>query len=168
MVYYNQDLFTEHEAEVPTTLAEFEAVMDTFVAAGVTPLSVGGAEYPAQQIFYELALSQGDRVFVNDFQLYENPVDFHGPEMSLSRLFTPPVWWRPHQETVHAARTRSKCRRRAAQVVLGNRITDAEPHVAVGRREHMRDAEAGAPYHHRRPARSGPVQRHADAAALHG
>jgi raffinose/stachyose/melibiose transport system substrate-binding protein len=82
MVYYNQDLFAEHEVEVPTTLAEFEAVMDTFVAAGVTPLSVGGAEYPAQQIFYELALSQADRAFVNDFQLYQNPVDFHGPEFS--------------------------------------------------------------------------------------
>jgi raffinose/stachyose/melibiose transport system substrate-binding protein len=82
MVYYNQDLFTEHEVEVPTTLAELEAVMDTFVAADVTPLSVGGAEYPAQQIFYELALSQADRSFVNNFQLYENPVDFHGPELS--------------------------------------------------------------------------------------
>jgi raffinose/stachyose/melibiose transport system substrate-binding protein len=48
----------------------------------VTPLSVGGSEYPAQQIFYELVLSQADRSFVNDFQLYENPVDFHGPELS--------------------------------------------------------------------------------------
>jgi raffinose/stachyose/melibiose transport system substrate-binding protein len=82
MVYYNRDLFTEHEVEVPTTLAELEAVMDAFVAAGVTPLSVGGSEYPAQQIFYELVLSQADRSFVNDFQLYENPVDFHGPELS--------------------------------------------------------------------------------------
>jgi raffinose/stachyose/melibiose transport system substrate-binding protein len=57
-------------------------VMDTFVEAGVTPLSVGGSEYPAQQIFYELVLSQADRAFVNNFQLYENPVDFHGPEFT--------------------------------------------------------------------------------------
>jgi raffinose/stachyose/melibiose transport system substrate-binding protein len=82
MVYYNVDMFEEQGVEVPTTLAEFEAVMDTFVEADITPLSVGGSEYPAQQIFYELVLSQADRQFVNDFQLYQNPVDFHGPQFT--------------------------------------------------------------------------------------
>jgi raffinose/stachyose/melibiose transport system substrate-binding protein len=82
MVYYNQDLFEEHGVEVPTTLAEFEAAMDTFLDAGVAPLSVGGADYPAQQIFYELVLSQADRQFINDYQLYQNPVDFHGPQFT--------------------------------------------------------------------------------------
>jgi raffinose/stachyose/melibiose transport system substrate-binding protein len=77
MVYYNQDLFEEHGVEVPTTLEEFEAVMDTFVQADVTPLAVGGSEYPAQQIFYELALSQADREWINAFQLYDGEVDFH-------------------------------------------------------------------------------------------
>jgi raffinose/stachyose/melibiose transport system substrate-binding protein len=77
MVYYNKDLFAEHGVEVPTTLEEFEAVMDTFVQAGVTPLAVGGSEYPAQQIFYELALSQADREWINAFQLYDGEVDFH-------------------------------------------------------------------------------------------
>ena len=56
--------------------------MDTFVKAGVTPLSVGGAEYPAQQILYELALSKANRSCVDDFQLYKNKVDFHGPEFT--------------------------------------------------------------------------------------
>jgi raffinose/stachyose/melibiose transport system substrate-binding protein len=82
LVYYNKDLFTKHNVQVPTTLAEFEAAMDTFVRAGVTPLSVGGAEYPAQQILYDLALSQASRSFVDDFQLYKNKVDFHGPELT--------------------------------------------------------------------------------------
>jgi raffinose/stachyose/melibiose transport system substrate-binding protein len=82
MVYYNQDMFDEHGVEVPTTLAELEAAMDTFVEADVTPLAVGGAEYPAQQIFYELVLSQADRAWVNAFQLYEGTVDFHGPELT--------------------------------------------------------------------------------------
>jgi raffinose/stachyose/melibiose transport system substrate-binding protein len=77
MVYYNEDLFAEHGVEVPTTLEEFEAVMDTFVQADVTPLAVGGSEYPAQQIFYELALSQADREWINAFQLYDGEVDFH-------------------------------------------------------------------------------------------
>jgi raffinose/stachyose/melibiose transport system substrate-binding protein len=81
-VYYNKDMFTKYGVQVPTTLAEFEAAMDTFVAAKVTPLSVGGAEYPAQQILYELALSQASRSFVDDFQLYKNKVDFRGPELS--------------------------------------------------------------------------------------
>lgn len=82
LVYYNQDMFDEHGVEVPTTLEEFEAVMDTFVEAGVTPLAVGGAEYPAQQIWYQLALTNADRDFVNAFQLREGEVDFHGPEMA--------------------------------------------------------------------------------------
>jgi raffinose/stachyose/melibiose transport system substrate-binding protein len=82
MVYYNKDLFAKHKIAVPTTLAEFEAAMDTFVKAGVTPLSVGGAEYPAQQILYELALSKANRAFVDNYQLYKSKVDFHGPELT--------------------------------------------------------------------------------------
>ncbi|MGN9908482.1 ABC transporter substrate-binding protein [Phytohabitans sp. LJ34] len=84
MVYYNKDLFTKHKVQVPTTLAEFETAMDTFVKAGVTPLSVGGAEYPAQQIFYELALSKANRSFVDSFELYKGKVDFKGPEFTFA------------------------------------------------------------------------------------
>jgi raffinose/stachyose/melibiose transport system substrate-binding protein len=79
MVYYNKDMFAAHNVKVPTTLAEFTTAMDTFVQAGITPLSVGGAEYPAQQIFYELALSQADRSWVDSYELYKSKVDFHGP-----------------------------------------------------------------------------------------
>jgi raffinose/stachyose/melibiose transport system substrate-binding protein len=82
MVYYNKDQFAKYKIPVPTTLAEFEAALDTFAKAKVTPLSVGGAEYPAQQIFYELALSKADRAFVDDYQLYKNKVDFQGPEFT--------------------------------------------------------------------------------------
>jgi raffinose/stachyose/melibiose transport system substrate-binding protein len=82
MVYYNKDLFAKHKVRVPTTLAEFEAAMDTFAKAGLPPLSVGGAEYPAQQIFYELALSKASRSFVDSFQLYKGKVDFKGPEFT--------------------------------------------------------------------------------------
>lgn len=82
MVYYNQDMFKTYGLQVPTTLDEFTKVMDAFRAKGVTPLSVGGAEYPAQQIFYELALSQADRAWVDDYQLYKNKVDFHGPQLT--------------------------------------------------------------------------------------
>ncbi|BCY07566.1 ABC transporter substrate-binding protein [Actinoplanes sp. L3-i22] len=82
MVYYNKAMFDKYKLAVPTTLDEFTAVMDTFVQNKVTPLAVGGAEYPAQQIFYELALSKADRAFVDDYQLYKNKVDFNGPVIS--------------------------------------------------------------------------------------
>src|SRR5689334_2744652 len=81
-VYYNKDLFKKYNLQVPTTLDEFTKVMDTFVQNKVTPLAVGGAEYPAQQIFYQLALTQADRAFVDDYQLYKNKVDFKGPQLT--------------------------------------------------------------------------------------
>ncbi|MEV4281160.1 extracellular solute-binding protein [Actinoplanes xinjiangensis] len=81
-VYYNKKMFDQYKLAVPTTFDEFTKVMDTFVQNKVTPLAVGGAEYPAQQIFYELALSKSDRAFVNDYQLYTNKVDFKGPQFT--------------------------------------------------------------------------------------
>jgi ABC-type glycerol-3-phosphate transport system substrate-binding protein len=81
MVYYNKDLFDEHSVEIPETYEDLVAAMDTFVGAGVTPFAMSGAEYPAGQLFYQLALTEGDRQFVNDYQLYENPVDFSGPAL---------------------------------------------------------------------------------------
>ncbi|NES14983.1 MULTISPECIES: extracellular solute-binding protein [Micromonospora] len=77
MVYYNKDLFTRYGVQVPTTLDEMTKAMDTFVGKGVTPLGTAGAEYPAGQLFYELALARADRAFVDNYQLYKNPVDFH-------------------------------------------------------------------------------------------
>ncbi|GAA3422513.1 ABC transporter substrate-binding protein [Streptosporangium vulgare] len=80
MVYYNKDAFKKAGVKVPTTFEEFTAALDTFAKAGTTPLAVGGAEYPAQQIFYQLALSKAQRPWVDAFQLYKGKVDFKGPE----------------------------------------------------------------------------------------
>ncbi len=82
MVYYNKDMFDQYKIEVPKTFDEFTAALDTFVKAGITPISVGGAEYPAQQIFYQLALSKAQRPWVDAYQLYKGKVDFHGPELT--------------------------------------------------------------------------------------
>jgi raffinose/stachyose/melibiose transport system substrate-binding protein len=82
MVYYNADAFADAGLEVPTTLDELEQVMDAFVQQSVTPLAFSGAEYPAQQVVYQLALSEADRDFVDAFQLYEGEVDFTGPEFT--------------------------------------------------------------------------------------
>ncbi|GAA0377274.1 sugar ABC transporter substrate-binding protein [Acrocarpospora corrugata] len=82
MVYYNKDLFAEHKVEVPATYEQFTAALDTFVKAGVTPIANAGAEYPAQQIFYLLALSKAQRTWVDSYQLYQGKIDFHGPELT--------------------------------------------------------------------------------------
>lgn len=81
-VYYNQDAFAEAGLEIPTTLAEFETVMQAFVDQGVTPLAESAAEYPLGQLWYQLALSQADRDWVDAYQLYTDDVDWAGPEVT--------------------------------------------------------------------------------------
>ena len=82
MMYYNKDMFDEYGITVPTTLDEFEDALAAFKAEGITPLAESAAEYPLGQLFYQLALSKADRQFVNDYELYENPVDWQGPELT--------------------------------------------------------------------------------------
>jgi raffinose/stachyose/melibiose transport system substrate-binding protein len=77
MAFYNKDMFAKQGIAVPTTVAELTAAMDKFVAAGITPLAVGGAEYPAHQVMYQLALSKADKGWVDRFQRYTGSVDFH-------------------------------------------------------------------------------------------
>lgn len=81
-VYYNKKMFQDAGLEVPKTYDDLVKVMDAFVAKGVTPLAEAGAEYPLGQLWYQLALSKGDRSFVNDYQLYKKPVDWKGSEVS--------------------------------------------------------------------------------------
>ena len=81
MLYYNQDMFDKAGIKVPTTADELYAAADAFVAKGITPFATAGAEYPAQQIFYMLALSKANRQFVTNYQLLKG-IDFHGPEFT--------------------------------------------------------------------------------------
>ncbi len=83
LTYFNTSMFDEYGIEVPTTFDELEAAMQEFLDAGVTPLATEGAETATQHLWYQLALSQlEDRQWVNDYQLYENPVDWDGPELT--------------------------------------------------------------------------------------
>jgi raffinose/stachyose/melibiose transport system substrate-binding protein len=79
MVYYNKDLFAGNGVKVPTTPEEFTAALAAFKAKGITPLADAGAEYPAQQYLYQLALSRADRAWVDAFELYKGKADFHDP-----------------------------------------------------------------------------------------
>ena len=76
MVYYNKEMFAKQNLQVPKTIDELEAVMEAFKKVGIVPLTVAGAEYPAQQVFYELALNQADRDLIDAFQLYTKDIDF--------------------------------------------------------------------------------------------
>lgn len=82
LVYYNTDLFEQYGLEIPTTYDELVADMQTFVDNGVTPLATEGAETATQHIWYQLALSQADRAWIDAYQLYEGDVDWHGPELT--------------------------------------------------------------------------------------
>lgn len=80
--YYNKELFQKYGVEVPKTMDDLESAMAKFQAAGVTPLAESAAEYPLGQLWYQLALQKADRDWVDDYQLYKNPVDFSGKEIS--------------------------------------------------------------------------------------
>lgn len=83
MVYYNQDMFDKQGITVPTTYAEYTAAADKFVAAGITPIALGGLDkWPVTQNFYELALYKADRSFVSAYELFQGTLDFHGPEFT--------------------------------------------------------------------------------------
>jgi raffinose/stachyose/melibiose transport system substrate-binding protein len=74
-------MFDKNGIKVPTTADELYSAADAFVAKGITPFATAGAEYPAQQIFYMLALSKANRQFVTNYQLLKG-VDFHGAEFT--------------------------------------------------------------------------------------
>lgn len=81
-LYYNADMLAEYGIDVPQSMDDLEAAFATFAADGVTPLTTSAQEYPMGQLWYQLALSQADRSFVDSYQLYTDVVDWTGPEIS--------------------------------------------------------------------------------------
>lgn len=75
-VFYNKKMFEEAGVSIPTSLEEFENVLQTFVDKGITPLAGAGAEYPAGQLWYQLVLAHSDRAFVDAYQLFDGNVDW--------------------------------------------------------------------------------------------
>lgn len=87
-VFYNKAMFDEAGVSVPTTLEEFEDVLQTFVDQGIVPLAGAGAEYPAGQLWYQLVLAHADRSFVDAYQLFDGEVDWAGdPILSGAQRF---------------------------------------------------------------------------------
>lgn len=74
--FYNKKMFADAGVAAPTTLEELETVRQTFKDKGITPLAEAGSEYPAGQLWYQLALAHADRGFVDDYQLFKGDVDW--------------------------------------------------------------------------------------------
>ena len=54
-VFYNKDVFAELGLELPETLEDFEAIMQTILDAGITPISVGGRDsWPLAHVWLQL------------------------------------------------------------------------------------------------------------------
>jgi len=83
MVYYNQDMFEQYGVAVPTNFDEFTAAAEKFLKAGIAPIALGCLDrWPVTQNFYELALYKADRNFVNNYELFQGDLNFHGPEFT--------------------------------------------------------------------------------------
>ncbi|CAB4671229.1 unannotated protein [freshwater metagenome] len=70
-VFYNKDIFAKNNVKIPTTMAEMEAAMATFKAAGVIPMEMGGAGYQTVHNVYALAVSRANQTWINSFQLFK-------------------------------------------------------------------------------------------------
>jgi raffinose/stachyose/melibiose transport system substrate-binding protein len=78
MVYYNKDMFAKYNLAVPTNYAEFQAVAEKFLAEGVQPMAIGGADnWTWTHNWQELLLYKADRQMINDFQFLSGNMDFH-------------------------------------------------------------------------------------------
>ncbi|NEG70533.1 ABC transporter substrate-binding protein [Bifidobacterium choloepi] len=76
VMYYNKDMFDKYGIAIPTTLDELTDAMGKFVAAGVTPLSEGVAEYPLQHLWWQLVLMKADDDFIKAYEMYDGDVDW--------------------------------------------------------------------------------------------
>jgi len=75
-VFYNKDIFAKNNVKIPTTMAEMEAAMATFKAAGVIPMEMGGAGYQTVHNVYALAVSRANQAWITSFQLFKGtPID---------------------------------------------------------------------------------------------
>lgn len=78
--FYNKDMLAERGFEPPTTVAELEEQLAAFQAEGITPLALGGAGYPIVHLVHGLALTEGDREWIDNFTfLTGDPSMLDGP-----------------------------------------------------------------------------------------
>ena len=81
-VYYNKDAVRGGRHRDPDDLRRVHRGHGRVRRTGRHSAGRGGTRIPAGRLWYQLALSQADRQFVDDYQLYENPVDWEGDEIT--------------------------------------------------------------------------------------
>ena len=80
--YYNRGIFAEHELAVPTTFAEFEALIATLREHGVEPIAFGTLDkWQAIHIFGELQGTFTTREYLDDLIYRRNDATFEDPSM---------------------------------------------------------------------------------------
>jgi raffinose/stachyose/melibiose transport system substrate-binding protein len=81
-LFYNEDMLAQYDLDTPETLEELEAVMQTFVDNGITPLALGSADYPGPHLLYALALAHMDDDSLAAYQQFSGEVDWSAWEQA--------------------------------------------------------------------------------------
>lgn len=74
-VFYNVDMFETNGLKVPTTIEEFEAVLESFEQKGVLPLLNATKDAPCQHLFATLAYTQAGDAWISNYQGLKAPLD---------------------------------------------------------------------------------------------
>ncbi len=73
--FYNIDAFEKAGLKVPTTIEEWEAVMQAFASQGTTPLALGAVDTSGQHLLASLAYTKADDTWVQNYQGLKEPLD---------------------------------------------------------------------------------------------
>lgn len=74
--YYNKEMFEKQGiTALPETFTELEAVFESFLADGVTPVSSNAGEHAVLQTWWQLISGVADREQIDNFILLKGPVD---------------------------------------------------------------------------------------------
>lgn len=73
--FYNIDAFEKAGLKVPTTIEEWEAVMEAFKQAGTTPLALGAIDTSGQHLLASLAYTKADDTWIQNYQGLKEPLD---------------------------------------------------------------------------------------------
>ena len=78
-VWYNKDVFAQYNLEEPTTWAEFEAVCDTLLENGITPMAqTVQARWPTFIMFEQFVIGEDPQLYVD---LCEGRVKYSDPKV---------------------------------------------------------------------------------------
>lgn len=84
-VFYNKDMFEENGWEIPKSFSEFEALLATIQAAGITPVSMAHDSWSALFAF-EPVMAGYDAEYTKGLQDYTSKADGEGARGALQKM----------------------------------------------------------------------------------